>query len=618
MRGPKPKPDLALAFSLHSGPGTYALLLGSGVSSAAGVPTGWRVTLDLVRKLAAAEGENPADPEAWYRGRFGRGPNYSEVVDELAPTRDERRALLQGYFEPDARDREEGKKVPTEAHRAVARLCAGGHVRVVLTTNFDRLLERALEAEGVSPVVIDTSDAAEGAPPLQHARCTVIKVNGDYLDTRIKNTPDELAEYDGRMVELLGRVFDEYGLVVCGWSGTYDSALIDALKRAGGRRYMTYWVSRGAPSEAERDLTSFVRGTAIEAEGADQFFASLLDKVEALETFGGEDPLSAPVAVATAKRHLDEPGRRVRLWELVSSLGREAREGLFGDERFALDWFPEAADRESEMAGFAAEMKKRVFSYERTCEAAAGVAAAGGRYADERQAGAFRELVELISNPPRTDGPFVEVWDRLEIYPGLFVLYAGGVAATGAGNWPFLKAVLRDSMFTDIRGTVPLVLKVYPWEVDRRKEITNAALFPGQNLYEPIAERLYRTLRGPLEEYLPLKARYDAAFHRFEALAALTHVDVQKERDGDEDWVPLGRFAVLDRTRYGRNSLGEDSEYAALRSEYGEEGSGWGPVRHGLLKQRASSDGRGIPSEETVEHNFGVVDAMIRRASRRL
>ncbi|QIN81114.1 hypothetical protein GBA65_22020 (plasmid) [Rubrobacter marinus] len=611
MRGSRPKPELALAFSLHSGPGTYALLLGSGVSSAAGVPTGWRVTLDLVRKLAAAEGENPADPEAWYRERFGREPNYSNVVDELATTRDERRALLQGYFEPDERDREEGRKMPTQAHRAVARLCAGGHVRVVLTTNFDRLLERALDEEGVSPVVIGTPDAVEGAPPLQHSGCVVVKVNGDYLDTRIKNTPDELAEYDERMQGLLGRVFDEYGLVVCGWSGTYDTALVDALKRVGGRRYMTYWVSRGEPSETERELTSFLRGTPVEAEGADQFFADLLEKVEALETFGGEDPLSAPVAIATAKRYLDDPVRHVRLRELVTSVGREAREGLLGDGRFALDWRPEATDREGEMAGFAAEMKRRVLSYEGACESAVGVAAAGGYYADERQAGAFRELLELISNPPQ-DGARIDLWDGLELYPGLLVLYAGGVAAAGAGNWPFLKALLRDSVFVDIRGTVPLVLKVYPWAVDKHKTITNAALFSGVSYHEPVAERLYLTLREPLKQYLTLDSRYEEAFHRFEALLALTYVDVQKEREPD-DWVPLGRFAVLDRTRHGG-----DSEYAALRKEYGEQGSGWGPIEHALLKQPVSSHGRGVPSSETVGHDFGVVDAMMQRIGRRL
>jgi hypothetical protein len=58
---------------------------------------------------------------------------------------------------------------------------------------------------------------------------------------------------------------------------------------------MAYWVSRGVPSEDERSLTSFIGGTSIEAEGANEFFADLLDKVEALETFGGNDPLSTPV-----------------------------------------------------------------------------------------------------------------------------------------------------------------------------------------------------------------------------------------------------------------------------------------------------------------------------------
>ncbi len=38
---------LPLALSIHSGPGTYALLLGSGVSRAAGIPTGWDITGEI-------------------------------------------------------------------------------------------------------------------------------------------------------------------------------------------------------------------------------------------------------------------------------------------------------------------------------------------------------------------------------------------------------------------------------------------------------------------------------------------------------------------------------------------------------------------------------------------
>ena len=182
---------LPLAFSVRSGPGVYAVLLGSGISRAAGIPTGWEVTLDLISKLAAATGngqEAEADPAAWFRGDYAEEPDYSRVVDHIAATPADRQRLLRGSFEHTEQEREEGKKMPTAAHRAVAHLAAKGYFTVILSTNFDTLIERALEAEGVNPVVISTPDAAEGAPPVQHTDCTVVKVHGDYLDARKEHT----------------------------------------------------------------------------------------------------------------------------------------------------------------------------------------------------------------------------------------------------------------------------------------------------------------------------------------------------------------------------------------------------------------------------------------------
>ena len=47
-------------------------LFGSGVSRVAKVPTGWEITLDLVRKLAELRGEAcDPDPELWYQDRYG-------------------------------------------------------------------------------------------------------------------------------------------------------------------------------------------------------------------------------------------------------------------------------------------------------------------------------------------------------------------------------------------------------------------------------------------------------------------------------------------------------------------------------------------------------------------
>jgi hypothetical protein len=107
----------------------------------------------------------------------------------------------------------------------VARLAARGYVRVIVTTNSDRLLEKALRDQGVTPVIISTTDMIRGAMPLQFERVTIFKLHGDYLDTRITNTPTELATYDAAINDLLDRIFDEYGLDVAGWSATWDPAL---------------------------------------------------------------------------------------------------------------------------------------------------------------------------------------------------------------------------------------------------------------------------------------------------------------------------------------------------------------------------------------------------------
>jgi hypothetical protein len=48
-------PLTQLVFAISSSPGVYALLLGSGVSSGAGIPTGWAIVEDLARRLAGLE-----------------------------------------------------------------------------------------------------------------------------------------------------------------------------------------------------------------------------------------------------------------------------------------------------------------------------------------------------------------------------------------------------------------------------------------------------------------------------------------------------------------------------------------------------------------------------------
>ena len=122
--------------------------------------------MDLVRKVVALEQETcEPDPENWYSTKFGKSPDYSVLLEQLAKTAAERTTALAGYFEPSLADRESGRKLPTKAHQQIAKLVAKGYLRVIITTNFDRLMEQALEAEGIVPTVISTVDAIKGAMP---------------------------------------------------------------------------------------------------------------------------------------------------------------------------------------------------------------------------------------------------------------------------------------------------------------------------------------------------------------------------------------------------------------------------------------------------------------------
>ena len=588
-------PTVSLALSMTTGPGTHALLLGSGVSRAAGIPTGWEVTLDLVRKAAAAGGEEaPDDPLTWYRGRFGKDPDYSEVIAGLARSQAERRNLLKGYFEPTEEERRDGKKLPTGAHEAIARLAAGGYVSVILTTNFDKLMERALEAEGITPAVLDTPDAIRGAEPLQHAGVTVVKVNGDYLDTRIKNTPEELEKYDPETDRLLDKIFDEYGLVVCGWSGVSDTALKDALRRARSRRYATYWVSRGEPAEEERQLAQSLDGVVVRAEDADRFFEALEEKVLALESLQEGDPLTPAMAVATVKRYLEEDRYRIRLRDFLVRQASDLSKSLFSRDDFPVTW---GGGPEEELPG---KVQRRLRSYDVLLEPALGALVAGAYWARGEQIPPFAEPFRAAASPPQDYSQFFRVWQDLDLYPALRLLYGAGVAGALARNWALLRVLTREITVVDTTAyrPRPAGFVLDGGYLSRHLLMGNRAslVFPDQAYYLPLTEYLHQTLKGPLREYAAGDAAYDGAFEEFEVLLSLVSMDVSHEGDPEYAEPPRGRFA------YARNYGEGETTYERVKREATERGSDWGPARAGLIEADA----------ETLAVYFEKMDGMIR------
>ncbi|SDY62762.1 SIR2-like domain-containing protein [Geodermatophilus africanus] len=539
-------PLVMLAAGMHAQPGVYALLLGSGVSTGAGMPTGWGVVSDLVRRAAAAAApDDPdaaaraaADPEAWWAEHGDGQPlGYSNLLAALAPTQAARRDLLAGFFEPSEDDAEQGLKVPGRAHRAIAEMVKRGLVRVILTTNFDRLVERALEDAGVPPQVVSRPEAVAGMTPLPHARTTVVKLHGDYADLQSRNTVEELSEYPREWQTLLARVADEYGLVVSGWSADWDVALVRALEEAPSRRYPLYWDSRSSKGEAARRLVAQHGGKVVAAESADDLFGRLTASVHALDRLT-DPPLTTAMAVTRLKRYLPDPVRRIDLYDLVMDhVGRVA-------ER--------AAAQDLSIPGLGHPRMQEMVEDRRTdTEPLIRLLITGvahdrrGEHADLWVA-ALQRLIQARTTPTTA---VMNHLDAARHYPALLALRAMGVIAVHTGNDALLLRLFTEPQYRDRLGSntsVPAVHALHEWKVVQSEIINGFPRWEGRRWLYPMSHLIREDLREPLRVWFPDDDDYQRIFDAYEYRSALA-IQVTRNAPGaakvpDGEYVYEGRW----------------------------------------------------------------------------
>lgn len=444
-------PETQLAFSVHENRGVFALLVGSGLSRAAEIPTGWEITKDLVRRVATAKGvDEQEDWAAWYEATEGKAPNYSELLDHLAATPAARRAILHSYIEPDDEDRHEGRKVPTAGHKAIAKLVRDRYVRVIVTTNFDRLLENALREVGVEPTIIGSPDALNGAEPLTHSSCYILKLHGDYKDVRILNTDSELESYPATYDTLLDRIIDEHGLIVCGWSGEWDHALRAAILRAPNRRYPMFWASRGELRGKGAELCSARRGVTIPIVDADTFLVRLVEQVETLAQAQRQNPLSVDMTVSRAKRYLAKPEYRIQLSDLVSEEVKRITTRLDQDDMRAQGAFsPE-------------EFQRRVAVYEGTTEGLAKVSGLIGRWGDGAQLDLVVDTIREFVDHAESIGAGSNVWLAIRRYHAVLIFTACALGLVRSQQWAKLHRLMAVELDTGYDGQQHVVHAVSP------------------------------------------------------------------------------------------------------------------------------------------------------------
>lgn len=514
-------PLAMLATSMQAQPGVYALLLGSGVSTGAGIPTGWGIVTELVHRVAAVEDPESIekatrDPENWWLDHHNEPLGYSSLLEALAPTQADRQGLLRNFFEPSDEEREQGIKTPSRGHLAIAKLVKRGSVKVIVTTNFDRLMEQALEKVGVSPQVIARPEAVNGMKPLTHASATVIKVHGDYLDLDSRNTPSELDQYPPEWERLLAQIFDEYGLIISGWSAEWDTALARLIESTPNRRYPLYWDSLSGKGDNAQSLLKVRSGQIIQANGADEMFSKLTSAVDALDRLA-EPPLSTAMAVARLKRYLPDPVHRIDLNDLLMEATNKVIEGVKNQPL-------------STRALNNAFLDKVLEVHKEQSRQLCALLVTGAWHDlegvhDRLWMDALERLL-AASTTQFLNVPVQQTLKKARLYPALLAYTAVGIAATWRRRDQLLIKLATEVTATiDIQTGIrlPACQAIHPYRVLEKEQVKALPRWQNRNSWYPLSNLLKTDVREIFKDLIPEDADYEETFRGYEYRMSLLH-----------------------------------------------------------------------------------------------
>ena len=221
--------------------------IGAGGSVSAGIPSAWSLTWEFKRAVYCSNHRVPLNRfpdlnelafqgliQSWFDSRpgwpsKGSDEEYSFYFEKYLSDERDRQRLVE------LRMRE---AKPSYGHFCLAGMIALKQIQLIWTTNFDKLLERATLQDALRSHLLDGIHAVglerpeKAADNLRDERWPIlVKLHGDYLFRKLKNTDAELQAQDSTLRELLTDHCRRRGLAVVGYSGR-DTSVMDALRDA--------------------------------------------------------------------------------------------------------------------------------------------------------------------------------------------------------------------------------------------------------------------------------------------------------------------------------------------------------------------------------------------------
>lgn len=251
----------------------FAFLLGAGCSRQSGIITASEMIAFFKDRILEVEcpqaieephaREEWVHAQAWYKEP---GSEYCKLFEHYEPKELGRQRYIESIIE--------GRK-PSFGYLVLANLMVANYVNTVLTTNFDDLVYGACTMYSDIRPIVYAYGVLASEMRISTPRPRILKLHGDYLYSRIKNTKDELKSQDPNMTRQVSQLLSEYGLVVVGYGGG-DKSVMRLLSKISPRNDL-YWCvpENSSPSQPALDLLSKKNGLLVEIRGYDEFMNDL-------------------------------------------------------------------------------------------------------------------------------------------------------------------------------------------------------------------------------------------------------------------------------------------------------------------------------------------------------
>jgi Flp pilus assembly protein TadD/NAD-dependent SIR2 family protein deacetylase len=250
----------------------FCVFLGAGASAESAIPTASHMIDDFCRRIIADQcPEDYTDPEQqqawleeqpWYIEAKEEGTLYSVLFERHEQNERGRQFYIEQMIE--------GKK-PSFGYVVLANLIARNYINTVFTTNFDDLVYNACSIfTDIRPVVYAYGTMVADLR-ITNTRPKILKLHGDYLYSKLKNSNHELARQDPNMSRYVPNLLNEYGLVVIGYSGC-DNSVMELLRKFPPDNDLYWCGPRAGPPmpESVRSLLIETGGFYVEIDGFDQ------------------------------------------------------------------------------------------------------------------------------------------------------------------------------------------------------------------------------------------------------------------------------------------------------------------------------------------------------------